>query len=309
MGKGWAASGLEPASRSWYLDRPTAAVVAPRAVPERARRGMSTPDDPEWLRPDDLRRYASALAAAAGMAPARAAALASHLLWFDTAGLPAHGIRTLPGWLDRLARGDVQPRAEGRVGPERAGTAVLDGQRGVPPLILARAAGIAVEKARELGVGVVRVHGLGPTGPAAPIAAEVALGPHVAAVLGPRPSWALALPAPDGLPIVLDSELMPPGAAPRPAPGLDHLAPWAAALAGDGGWLVLALAIPALEGLGTFHERVAAVATTAAPGAGVLLPGPWDAHRRAARERGLPIPPEVRAELRRHAQRLDVAPW
>src|SRR4051794_28449442 len=95
------------------------------------------------FRLDALRRAASSLAASCGVKPERAAALATQLLWFDAAGAPQFGLARLPDLLDRIGRGEVDPKAEGKVGPERAATAVVDGQNGIPALILSRAAGVA----------------------------------------------------------------------------------------------------------------------------------------------------------------------
>lgn len=251
---------------------------------------------------DDLRRFAAALGAAAGLAPARAAALATQLLWYDAAGASALGIATFPDWLDRLDRGEVDPTAEGAIGPERAGTAVLEGRHGLPPLVLARAAGLATEKARDVGVGLVRVVGVGPVGAAAAVAAEVALGPEAAAVLGPSSSWAIALPSPEGLPLVVDPAL---DGAQAPPP--DALAPLSL-LVPDGGWLVAAVTIAALEPLATFHERLAASLPGLERTPGVLRPDRWEAARRQARERGVPLAAGPLAALRRRAKERSIPP-
>lgn len=253
---------------------------------------------------DDLRRFASEMAAQAGVAPARASALASHLLWFDAAGAPSKGIATLPDWLDRIDRGEIDPSAEGKARGERAGTAIFDGRRGLPPLILARAGEIATEKARDLGVGIVRVVNLGPAGPAAPVAAEMAIGPYAATVVGPGPLWTVAMPMPEGPPALFDSAL---SADSTPPANLGVWAAWASAIAGEDGWAILALAVPALEPLSGFHERVAASLKGAEEGEGCLLPGPWDARRREARERGVAIDDAAWAGLRARAERIGLA--
>jgi LDH2 family malate/lactate/ureidoglycolate dehydrogenase len=266
---------------------------------------------------DDVRRHATELANGVGLAPVRAAALASHLLWFDAAGASTFGIATLPRWLERIEAREFDVAAEGKVLTERNGTAVLDGQAGVPPLLLERAAILAVEKARDAGVGLVRVVHIGPTGPAAALAAEIAIGPFWAWIMGPGPSFALALPSDQGLPAVYDPALAPgavgaPGKA-RPArpswAGLDGLAPWAGVLATEGGWLIAALAVAAWEPLPKFHDRVHAVLRDHHdPGPGQLLPDAWEAHRRDVRERGVPLPAAVRKDLARWAERLGVTP-
>ncbi len=270
--------------------------------------------DVPLYRLDDLRRFATGLLSASGVAPARASAMATHLLWFDAAGAPAFGVATLPDWLDRIADGRVDPAAEGRVASERLGTAVFDGQDGLPPLILSRAGELAVEKARDAGVGLVRVHDVGPTGPAAGVAAEMAIGPVVAVVQGPGPSWSLALPSDEGLPAVFDSAMVEVPARSKgtgrasKAPPPPSVLPWAAALVPEGGWLVAAIGLPALEPLvhvpGARRRRHEGPAR----GPGRLPPITWEGRRRAAREHGVEVGASSWKALQRRADRLGVEP-
>jgi LDH2 family malate/lactate/ureidoglycolate dehydrogenase len=225
------------------------------------------------------------------------------LLWYDLAGASAHGIASLPEWLERIALGRVDPRAEGRIQNEHAAALVLDGQNGVPPLVLARAAALASEKARDAGVALVRVTNLGPMGPATEIAAEVAIGPQIGWVMGPASAWSLALPAAEGLPAVYDASLT--DAAPR-ASGAAMRAlggPWSL-LATDSGWLVAALAVSALEPLATFHERVNAALRAPDGALPLLRREPWEKTRAEARERGLPLGESALAALKHWSERL-----
>lgn len=273
---------------------------------------------------DELRRFAAALTSAAGMVPERAATFAGHLLWFDTAGFPDFGLKRLPDWLDRMGRGEVDPIAEPLIRQEHPATAILDGQRGVAPLALARAADVAAAKARELGVGLARIGHLGGLDSAAPIAADLAIGPFAAMLVGPRPSWALALPTGLGLPVVFDTDLdaarsttatasastsrRAAKAAAQPS-WMDLLGPWAGVIAPDDGWLVLVVAITALEPLTTFHERAhSALEHDPSQSGPVLSPGPWDERRRQAREDGIQVDPELRSALNARADRLGIAP-
>jgi LDH2 family malate/lactate/ureidoglycolate dehydrogenase len=260
---------------------------------------------------DDLRRLASALLAKAGVVPARASALATQLLWFDAAGVASFGIGTLPAWLERLESGQVDPVAEGRVTMERAATAVFDGQNGLPPLVLARAAGIAAEKARELGLGLVRVVKVGPMGPSAAVAADLAIGPFAAFFLGPGPSWALALPSEEGLPVVYDAALVggkTGGGARSSGPSPDRIVSWAHLLVPEGGWLVGAVAVTAIEPLATFQERVSAEVKRGGEGPGRLTPTAWERRRREAREHGVPVSTAAWEKLKRWADRSEVEP-
>jgi LDH2 family malate/lactate/ureidoglycolate dehydrogenase len=255
---------------------------------------------------DDLRRLASALVGSVGVAPARSTALASHLLWFDAVGASSHGIASLPGWLDRLDRKEIDAVAEGRAGFERAGTAVFDARNGLPPLALETAAGIASEKARDVGIGIVRVRNLGETGPAAPVAASLAIGPFVAIVAGPGASLTIALPTLDGLPVVHDSRL---GEMANPSLTglLGDWSPWVSAISGGEGWIVLALSVTAFESLAAFHERVAASFDEASSKPGRFSPKNWEVRRREARERGVVVDEEAILKLKFRANRLGVA--
>ncbi len=259
--------------------------------------------NPARHRLDDLRHFASTLGTATGLAPSRSVALATQLLWYDAAGLARFGLATLPDWLKRLQDHEIDPVAEGRVGLEHAATAVFDGQNGVGPLILARAAGLATEKAREIGVGLVRVRHLGPTGPAAAVVAEVAIGPMAAMAIGPAGSRALAIPTANGLPAVFDSSLAP--AAKASLPALDGL------LVPEGEWLIQVVAVGAVEPLASLQERVtSALGPTgfaAGSSPGLLRPDLWEGQRREAREQGVVLDPKAVKALRRWASKLGVA--
>jgi LDH2 family malate/lactate/ureidoglycolate dehydrogenase len=282
-------------------------------------------NDPHRYRFDEVRRFAAALGSAVGLIPARALALTSHLLWFDAAGAATFGIATLPGWLEAIESGGVDAKAMGRVIGERAALAIFDGENGVPPLLLERAAELAVEKARETAVGLVRVAHVGAVGSAAAVSAGVALGPMAGFALGPHGLWSIALPSHAGLPVVIDSGLTaavgtgnsgaarpaprstkPPASRPDASAVLEGLRLGAEVLVPEDGWLVAAVSVSVLEPLTTFHHRVAAAwkGLPAAPGR--LLPDAWDAHRRDAREHGVAIATPVWRLLNEWARRLAV---
>ncbi len=256
---------------------------------------------------DDLRRFASTLATGLGLAPVRASSLANHLLWFDAAGAHKLGIATFPATLDQLDSRSIDPRSEPAIVSERGSTAVVDGRQGVPLLVLDRAGALATEKARDTGLGLVRVRNVKPPGSAAGIASEMAIGPVSALILGPGPCWSVALPA-EGLPAIFDPALGEPG----PIGGSEALnalvAPWANVLAPEGGWIVAAISVHALEPLSSFHERVADTLKGLDEKDGRLLPARWEAHRREVREHGLPVEPAVWEALLRWAQRLGIEP-
>lgn len=252
-------------------------------------------DDHQKYRLDDLRRLGAALAAGVGVAPARASAFVSGLLWYEAAGAPEFGIGSLPGWLDAIERGEVNPKAEGRIIKEHTATAVLDGQRGLTPLILSRAAGVAQEKAREVGVGVVSIVNVSSDGPVAEIAAEIAIGPMIGTISGAM-GLAVAVPVQGSVPAVFDSRLDP-----KVWLGVP---PWA-----DDpvtAWLVTARAVTAFETLGAVHEHVETLLKVNPAFAGEVRPDAWQARRMEHLEHGLALPEATVATLRDWAGRLGV---
>lgn len=267
---------------------------------------------------DDLRRFAIALGVGVGLAPSRASAFASQLLWYDSTGASSNGLETLPDWLEQIEAGEIFPQAEGAVTSEYLGTAVLDGGNGLPSLILARAGELAIEKARDAAIGLVRVTNVRDAGSAAGIAAEMAFGPYLAAILGPGATWSLALPSGDGLPAVFDSALAfqtgavaPPSKtrssarATEPTP-LSLWIPWATAMVPPGGWLVAALGVTTIESLSGFHERVSGIMRETEEAPGRLLPLTWENRRREARERGLSVTKGSWTRFQHWATRLGV---
>ena len=278
---------------------------------------------------DDLRRFAAALGVGSGLTSAQALAMASHLLWFDAAGAANLGIASLPDWLESIVKGQVDPRPRGRVVGERSAMAILDGENGIPPLILERAAELAVEKARETAVGLVRVDHVRPVSSAAAVVAGVALGPMAGLVFGPNRLWSLALPAEGGLPIVFDS-----GLAGSDSPRTGHQARTAVKAAKQtvprrGGsvpgfdqleairlgsevfrppdsWILAAVSVTAWEPLAAFHERVAAALNDQAETPARLLPRDWDARRREAQDLGIAVPVPIWKSLNEWAQRVAV---
>jgi LDH2 family malate/lactate/ureidoglycolate dehydrogenase len=276
---------------------------------------------------DELRRFAAALATAGGLAPARALALASHVLWFDAAGAPSIGISSLPGLLEALATGQVDPKAEGRVVAERAALVVLDGQNGVPLLLLERASELAIEKARETAVGVVRLTHVRCVCSAAALTAAMAVGPMAGLAIGPSGAWSMALPSDSGLPLVLDSGLRTAGLggprrtartatettrhAPsfRDATGLalaEGLGLAAELLVGESSWLVAAVSVPALEPLASFQQRIASASHGVEETPAMLPPDRWNTLRRETREQGVLIAGADWKPLDAWAERLGV---
>jgi hypothetical protein len=254
---------------------------------------------------DDLRTFGVDVATGLGLAPARASEFVTSLLWFDAAGASSFGIASLPEWLDAIEGRSIDPGTGGTIRKEHTATAVLDARHGLTPLLLKRAGELAVERAREVGVGLVRVENLGRSCPAGWAASEIALGPMVGIVQGPGSSLALAAPVAGTAPAVFDSALAG-GSTKSPGWSAVALPAWSAPFSGSGGWLVAALAVTAFEPLATFHERIDEYLGGSPPVPGEIRPEDWEARRVDLLERGLPLPDPVRRDLQRWAERFKL---
>ncbi len=147
-------------------------------------------------------------------------------------------------------------------------------------------------------------------GPAAGVTGELAIGPFLAAILGPGPAWSLALPSDEGLPAVFDSALdggMGQGRPPHP-PWAGALLPWAEVVSPRAGCLVAAVAIAAWESLPSFHERVKNALEERVTRPGLLRPDACAASLHCVREHGVALPKALWSNLTHWAQHAGVAP-
>jgi LDH2 family malate/lactate/ureidoglycolate dehydrogenase len=84
--------------------------------------------------------------------------VADRLIEADARGIQSHGCRLLPGYLDALDAGDIDPRGRVLVEHETPAIAVLDGSRALGHVAATKAMRMAVEKAKGAGTGTVVVH-------------------------------------------------------------------------------------------------------------------------------------------------------
>jgi LDH2 family malate/lactate/ureidoglycolate dehydrogenase len=254
---------------------------------------------------DDVRRLGTQLLVAAGVSAERAPTFLNALLWFDAANAFKDGIDSLPEWLAAIERGEIDPKAEGSISLELTGTAVIDGKRGLAPLVMAKAARIAQEKAREMGAGLVRVTNLGGRVLPAPVAFDIAIGPMVGVVHGPGPSWTVAVPIMGSVPGVFDTSL---GSTEIGSPtwSIKQLPSWSFPFAGGGDWLVTAYSVAAFEPLGVFHERIGAELSSKGKVAGEIRPEDWQKVRFDQYEHGISISPVTVANLKERAGRAKI---
>ena len=106
---------------------------------------------------DRLQAFCQAALQRAGMAAPDASVAAEVLVTASLRGIDTHGIALLPGYIDRLRRGEVNARPRMTLSQGSPSTAVLDADNGLGVVAACRAMGHAIELARREGLGWVGV--------------------------------------------------------------------------------------------------------------------------------------------------------
>src|ERR1700749_5328110 len=81
-----------------------------------------------------------------------AAIVAEGLVWANMRGGDGHGVSRLPRYLNIIAHGEIDTKAEPTLSHDRAATFVLDCHHGFGPVAVMQAAAFAVERAKKAGV-------------------------------------------------------------------------------------------------------------------------------------------------------------
>lgn len=114
-----------------------------------------------------LRGFTARAFAALGVPEGDARAVAALMVEADLLGYDTHGLFRLRQYVNRLKGGGTNPAAHPRVLRETAATALVDGDNGLGHLAMQMATELAMQKARETGIGWVGVRGNNHAGPAA----------------------------------------------------------------------------------------------------------------------------------------------
>jgi L-2-hydroxycarboxylate dehydrogenase (NAD+) len=104
--------------------------------------------------------------AAAGIPPEDASQVAALMAEADARGGDAHGVFRLPQYVKQIQSGAVNPQPNIQVVSSHAGTALVDGDNALGHLVMKRATELAIEKARQCGVGWVGTRRSNHAGPA-----------------------------------------------------------------------------------------------------------------------------------------------
>ena len=114
--------------------------------------------DHAWVNFDVLQKFMVDCLVCSGVPIEDAKIIADVLIESDKRGIDSHGIgRLKPIYLDRIEMGILNPRTKIDVITDKKATAVLDANNGMGHIAGVNAMKIAIEKAREYGIGMVAV--------------------------------------------------------------------------------------------------------------------------------------------------------
>ncbi len=119
------------------------------------------------ISPKDLEAYIDRIMRACGFPDADAATIARLMTEADIRGSEGHGVFRIPHYVKRIRSGGMNLKPNIRVVSERKAMALLDGDNGIGHLVMAKAAEIAIAKAKETGVAWVGARRSNHAGPAA----------------------------------------------------------------------------------------------------------------------------------------------
>ncbi len=113
-------------------------------------------DEGVVVAPEVERRFCQSALVAVSVPPADAAIIADTLVEADLRGVSSHGVLLLPRYVRGLQKG-INPRPRAFTVAEAGSMAILDADNGMGHPISVRAMTMAIEKARQHGIGMVAV--------------------------------------------------------------------------------------------------------------------------------------------------------
>lgn len=109
------------------------------------------------LQHDELKNYCIAKLVAVGVSEEHATIVADVLVHANLRGVDSHGVMRMEHYIKRINSGGINPQPSVRHRMTGAATALVDGDDGLGHVVAKKAMALAVEIARESGVGMVGV--------------------------------------------------------------------------------------------------------------------------------------------------------
>jgi LDH2 family malate/lactate/ureidoglycolate dehydrogenase len=113
-----------------------------------------------------IKEFVTRALVSAGIPPGDAVQVAALMAEADARGGDAHGLFRLPQYVKQIQSGGINARPNIRILSDRAGAALVDGDNALGHLVMTRAAELAIEKARQCGIGWVGTRRSNHAGPA-----------------------------------------------------------------------------------------------------------------------------------------------
>src|SRR5262245_58605585 len=108
---------------------------------------------PLHIAKSDLKSFAAALLAAAGLARPLAQDCARVLVWANLRGVDSHGVLRIPRYIELIGKKSINPDPQMRVERRSGAIAVLEADRAPGAVAMMRAMDEAIGRAREVHVG------------------------------------------------------------------------------------------------------------------------------------------------------------
>ena len=89
----------------------------------------------------------------AGLPPEDAAIQADVLVWANLRGVDSHGVQRIPGYLDMIEKGWMNPSPDTKILKESPAVLFMDADRGLGPIPTVQAMRAVIEKAKNVGIG------------------------------------------------------------------------------------------------------------------------------------------------------------
>jgi LDH2 family malate/lactate/ureidoglycolate dehydrogenase len=109
------------------------------------------------VQPEALRRFCHTVLVAVDVPSAAADVVADCLVSSNLQGIDSHGVARLSTYVRRIAERAVDPRGEPKLVSRRGAVGLVDGANALGPIAAAKAMDLAVECAREFGIGYIGV--------------------------------------------------------------------------------------------------------------------------------------------------------
>src|ERR1700737_1456729 len=114
----------------------------------------------------ELKEFITRALTSVGVPPQDATQVAALMAESDARGGDAPGIFRLQQYVKQIQSGGINARPNIQIVSDRAGTALIDGDNALGHLVMKRAAELAIEKARQCGIGWVGTRHSNHAGPA-----------------------------------------------------------------------------------------------------------------------------------------------